>query len=233
MRQSDLRATRSSRTSARQLGHTARLVISELMNWSHKFTTFENRSAVMKSAAPSGAPAPCMPSVIPISWWSGLRRRFQPSNSDSSSATLPHSNRACSRSMPARSGLKLPPPNPRPLMADAKSKSPMSNVLFKLPAPPTSINCATRSCLNRNARAAPLNSPFDARVRRDRSFRTTANTACPCNFQVRCGSRRSETCLPVQCRPEGWGDDPNTADPSSPTPRRNPKLRRGRVPCLY
>jgi hypothetical protein len=181
--------------SARQLRHIALLVISGLMNSIHKSTMFENPSAATRSAAPSVAPALCMPSAIRICCWYGLRRRFPPSNSDSSSDMLPRKNPGCSHSTPTRSGLKHPRRNPRLFCHAAKSKSPMFIALFNLPVPPDSTNSAIRSCLNRNVRAVPLNSPSSVPVVRAPSFTKTASTVCL--LPVPRGSRRGETCLPV------------------------------------
>src|SRR5206468_4219710 len=128
-----------------------------------------------------------MPSVIPICCWSVPRPRSQPSNSGSSSVTLPHKSRACSHSMPARSGLKRPLPNQRPLMPDVKSKPPMSNGLWRLPAQHASTNCASRSCPSRNVHVVRLNSPFAAPARRDRSSRITVSIVCRCNSEFAVG----------------------------------------------
>ena len=163
--------------------------------------TFENPSAVTRSAVPSAAPALFTPSAIPICCWSGLRLRCPLSSCVSSSAMLRHNLRNCSRWMPTRCGLNRPTPSRRHSSLAAKSKPPTSNAPSPLPAPSDSINSGNTSWTNPIAPAAPLSWPSNAPVAKALSCTRTINTVCL--SPVLRGSRRGETGLPVQCRPEG------------------------------
>ncbi len=194
------------------------------MNSPHKSTTSENPSAVMRSAPPSAALALCMLSAIPTCCWCGLRLRFPPSSFVSSFAMLPHNSRACSRWMPTRSGLSPQTRSPHRFNPAAKSKPLTSNVPSPLPDLFDSINCGNRSWLNPNARAGRLNSPSSALVETAPSFTTMASTVCL--SPVRRGSRRGETRLPVQCRPEGLRRRSDNGSRPVPSPAGVLRLRR-------